>query len=716
MRSLFLLLAVGIAASAEHPALALLERHCVACHQPAKAKGGLDLTTRTAALSGGDEGPSLVPGRPDASTLYRRATHQDEPGMPAKKPKLPDAELAILKAWIAADAPWERTLSAAANDDRAHWSFRPLARPTVPTPTDHGWGRTPIDAFIRSAQESRGVTPTAQADRRTLIRRLCHDLTGLPPEPDLLLSTLNDTSAGWYERLVDRLLANPHYGERWGRHWLDVARYADSDGYESDGDRPGAWHYRDAVIRALNDDLPMDRFLQWQIAGDELAPEDPQAVAATGFCTAGPVVLTRNGTALEREQYRYDELDDVVGTVGSAMLGLTIGCARCHDHKYDPVPTRDYYRLVATFATSKRVGRSFTKDDKGWADEVGKPLHLADAQATPVVSYLLGRGDPARKNETVTVGFLTLFSDGGAFDRWSSAPRPSSATSTLQRTALARWLTDAEYGAGALAARVLVNRVWQHHFGEGLCRTPNDVGLQGDRPELPQLIDWLATELIANGWRLKPLHRLIVLSAAYRQDITHDAINAARDPENRTWWRRRPLRLEAEAQRDAMLAVAGALDPVSGGPSVKEWMPSEARAGRDKDVLPRPQQPGDGPWRRSVYLFTKRSAPHPLIDAFDGASPSASCGRRTQSTVATQALILLNDPFVRKIAQRFAERVRRDAGDDPARQAERAVRLAFARSPTAAETQRLREFVTGMPALTDLCHVLLTSNEFAYVD
>ena len=724
MRCLVLLLLMGLIRSAEHPALALLERSCVACHQPSKAKGGLDLSTRAGALHGGDDGAALVPGKAGDSTLYRRATHQDEPGMPAKKPKLPDADLALLKAWIDAGAPWERTLSAVVSDDRAHWAFRPLVRPPVPTPRDGGWGRTPVDAFIRAGQEGLGVAPAPEADRRTLVRRLCYDLSGLPPEPGLLLATLNDPRSDWYEQLVDQLLASPRHGERWGRHWLDVARYADSDGYEADGDRPGAWHYRDAVIRAFNDDLPMDRFLQWQLAGDELAPQDPQAVAATGFCTAGPVMIfTGNaleGTPLERAQARADELDDVVSTLGSAMLGLTIGCARCHDHKYDPLPTRDYYRLAATFATSQRVGRSAsTKDGKDWQAEIARPLHLADRQATPVQAFLLRRGDPAHPDGAVGAGFLTLFAERGddGFSRWFRQSPPSTASSTFQRTALARWLTDVEHGAGALAARVLVNRVWQHHFGEGLCRTPNDVGMQGDRPALPALLDWLAAELLANGWRLKPLQRAIVLSATYRQGIAGDAAKAERDPDNRAWWHRRPLRLEAEAQRDAMLAVAAALDLTPGGPSVKEAMPAEARAGRDKDVMPRPQALGEGPWRRSVYLFTKRSAPQPLIEVFDGASPSASCGRRNRSTVATQALILLNDPFVRRVAQRFAERVRREAGAEPARQAELAMRLAFARAPSAAEAARLGAFLAADPnALTDLCHVLLTSNEFTHVD
>ncbi len=719
---LFVIVAMGVLQSAEHPAISLLERHCVSCHQPSKAKGGLDLTMRATALTGGDDGPSLVPGKAGESPLYRRTTHQDEPGMPAKKPKLAEGDLAMLRDWIDAGAPWTRTLSAQAANDRDHWAFRPLVRPSPPAPRDAGWVRTPVDAFVRSAQEARGLATTPEIGRIRLIRRVAVDLTGLPPEPELLDSALNDPRSYWYERLVDRLLASPRYGECWGRHWLDVARYADSDGYEADGDRPGAWHYRDAVIRAFNDDLPMDRFLAWQVAGDELAPGEPQAVAATGFCTAGPVVVfTGNaleGTPLERAQARADELDDVVSTVGSAMLGLTIGCARCHDHKYDPVPTRDYYRLVATFATSQRIGRSFTKDKgKEWPQEVERPLHLADRQATPVASYLLHRGDPAHQRGVMSTGFLTLFSSDDAFRRWFDQPHPSSVASTFGRTALARWLTDVDNGAGALAARVLANRVWQHHVGEGLCRTPNDVGMQGDRPVLGPLLDWLAAELVGNGWRLKPLHRAIVLSATYRQDITSDAGKAAIDPDNRTWWHRRPLRLEAEAQRDALLAVAGMLDPALYGPAVKEALPPEARAGRDKDVIPRPTTVGDGPWRRSVYLFCKRSAPLPLIDVFDGPTPSASCGRRLQSTVATQALILMNDAFVRRLARGFAERIRRDAGDDPGAQVRLAIRLAFSRPSTADEDALALRFLTANPGgLTDFCHVLFTTNEFTYVD
>jgi mono/diheme cytochrome c family protein len=736
-------LAVAGAADAGGVAADLLERHCVACHRADRHKGGLDLGTREALLRGGDSGAAVIPGKAADSLLYRRVAHLEDPGMPQKAAKLADADLAALAAWIDAGVPYPRALryvppaGAAAvaesasgerlvtDEDRKHWAFRPLLRPAVPAPRDGGWARTEVDRFILAGLQAKGLVPAAPADDQRLVRRLYFDLIGLPPTPEECAAALRDGAPGWYDRLVDTLLDDPRFGERWARHWLDLARYADSDGYEADGDRPGAWHYRDFVIRAIADDLPFDRFVQLQLAGDELAPGDPEALAATGFCAAGPrIVFTKGdeGTPQEREQIRYDQLDDVVTTTGAAMLGLTVGCARCHDHKYDALPTRDYYRLVATFATSRSEGRSFVKPkDKEGAPEVAaevqRPFHLVDAQAMPAPAYLLGRGDPARKREPLGAGFLTVLSDDPGFARWLGAPKPAAPASTFQRAALARWMTDVEHGAGRLLARAIVNRLWQHHLGEGLARTPNDLGTQGERPTHPELLDWLASELVAGGWKLKPIHRLILRSAAYREGVAADAAKARVDGDDRLWWRRRPQRLEAEALRDAILAVGGKLSPERFGPPVKAWIPAEARTGRDKDFLPRPDRDGPEQWRRSIYLFVKRSLPLPFVDVFDAPAASASCGRRQTSTVATQALILLDDPFVRTQARLFAERVRAEAGPRPEDRIERAVRLALARAPDAAERDELLAFLRGDDArLVDLCHLLFTLDEFAYVD
>ena len=412
--------------------------------------------------------------------------------MPYKKDKLPAATIALFRQWIIEETPYDGPLAtsptkSAASEmivkasDRRFWSFAPLRKTEPPAIHDAAWARTPVDRFIRAAQEAKKLTPAPEASRQTLIRRLYFDLIGLPPTPQELDAIRADASSDWYEKLVDKLLANEHFGERQARHWLDVARYADSDGYEPDADRPGMYHYRDFVIRSFNSDLPFDTFVKWQLAGDEYAPQNPEALAATGFLAAGPVsVLTikDEGTPAERAQYRADEMDDMVSTVGSAMLGMTVACARCHDHKYDPIPTRDYYRMAAAFTSTKRIGFSWKSDKKSdeesdkksdkEMDAFARPLGITDESASPVESFLFAHGDPTRHKEPVTVGFLSVLEPNGTPDRWLVKTKPAQAHTTFQRTALAEWLTDADHGAGRLLARVIVNRLWQHHFGEGL--------------------------------------------------------------------------------------------------------------------------------------------------------------------------------------------------------------------------------------------------------
>jgi len=708
---------------------------CLNCHGGEKVKGGLNLATREGLLKGGDNGPSVVPGKPEQSLLCRQLTHEEDPGMPYKKEKLPEQTIALFRQWVVEGAPYDSPLAATPatqasgemivkDSDRRFWSFAPLWKGELPAVRDAAWVRTPVDRFIRAAQERKDLTPAAQASRQTLVRRLYFDLIGLPPTPEELDASLTDASPDWYERLVDRLLASEHFGERQARHWLDLARYADSDGYEPDGDRPGMYYYRDFVIRAFNADQPFNTFVKWQLAGDEYAPREPDAVAATGFLAAGPVsVLTikGEGTAAELAQYRADEMDDMVSTVGSGMLGLTVACARCHDHKYDPIPTRDYYRLAAAFTSTKRVGVSVVSNQKIDAaklkDAFARPLHITDESASPTASFLCARGDPMRHKEPLTVGFLSVLEPDGSPDRWLVKSRPSDAHTTFQRTALAEWMTDADHGAGRLLARVIVNRLWQHHFGEGLVRTPGDFGAQGDRPTHPELLDYLASELIANGWHLKPIHRLILLSAAYRQDVTFDAAKAAIDPDNRLLWHRRPMRIEAEILRDSILATSGQLKLELYGPSIKPYIAPEARAGRNKDALPRPAADGPDQWRRSIYLFVKRSLVNPMMDVFDAPQPTQACSRRSQSTVSTQALLLLNDPFVRKQAGFFADRCQREAGPDVSARVRRAYVLALSRQPTAQELAEATEFIGGDKGpMVDFCHVLLGLNEFAYVD
>ena len=609
--------------------------------------------------------------------------------------------------------------------DRKFWSFCPLAKAPPPKVNHEAWCLTPVDRFIRAKLEAKGIDPAPTASKQRLIRRVYFDLLGLPPTPRELESSLKDESPDWYETLVDRLLANPHFGERWARHWLDVARYADSDGYEADADRPGMYHYRDFVIRAFNDDLPFDTFVKWQLAGDEYKPDDPRAVAATGFCTAGPVSELKGGEGLplEIEQYRYDELDDIVSTTGSAFLGLTVACARCHDHKYDPIPTKDYYRLIAAFTSSKRVGRTDRFDQKltapGLAKAYEQPLSLTDTGAEPAESWLLTRGDPGRKSERVTLGFLSVLEPDGSPARWIVKQKPAGATTTLQRRALAEWLTDVDHGAGALLARVIVNRLWQHHFGVGIVATPSDFGAQGDPPTHSELLDWLADELVRSGWNLKHIHRLILTSRTYMEDTSFDEAKAKLDPDDHSLWRRRPMRLEAEALRDAILACGGKLDLKVYGPAIKPALPPEVMAGRNKDAIDRPAQDGPGQWRRSIYLFTKRSLLTPMMDVFDAPCPSTAFARRSQSTVPTQALILMDSAFVRRQAELFGDRCITEGGSDERDRLRLAYRIALSREPTDREIESDMKFLAASPtpeAMTNLCHVLLTLNEFAYVD
>jgi len=699
----------------------VLAQHCLVCHGGKSTKGDLDLSDRKPLVDSG-----VLEGGGKESRLSALIRHAEDPHMPQKAPKLPDATIADIVRWIDLGAPYDRPLvdraavvarpaAGQTERERNFWSFRPLAE-SQPSPVrDQAWIRTPIDRSILGALESHGLKPNPPADRRTLIRRVSFDLTGLPPSPEEIAAFVSDPSPDAYEHLVDRLLASPHHGERFASHWMDVARFAESHGYEQDYDRPYAYHYRDFLIKAFNGDMPYDQFVRWQLAGDELAPGDPLAMAATGFLGAGP--FPTQLTEAEFESARYNELDDMVATTGSAVLGLTVGCARCHDHKYDPISSNDYYRLAAVFTTTIRsevdvVPGGGAAPTKVQVTAEGYPhtKHHADDRGFPHYypkTYFLRRGDVAQKLGEATPGVLPILAAGGKdLVRWKVEPTSASrAGARFQRAALAAWLTDPDSGAGPLAARVIVNRVWQHHFGRGIVATPNDFGAQGSRPSHPELLDWLASALIANGWRLKPIHRLIVTSAVYMQDGRYDEARAAIDRENVFHWRTTPRRLEAEPIRDAMLAAAGRLDRRMYGPgSLDPAMP-----------------------RRSAYFFIKRSQLVPMMMLFDWPEHLVSIGQRSTTTTAPQALSFLNSDLARRCGEGLATRVA--AGGDSSVAVSLAYRLAFGRDPTRAEATLGAEFLAGQrsayaregrpdpnrSALVDFCQAIIGMNEFIYI-
>lgn len=697
---------------------AVLIEQCLDCHGGKTTKGDFDLSDRAPLIESGVLGDEAK-----SSHLYAVITHAAEPHMPKGKPKLPDETIALIARWIDLGAPYDKPLVAQTEAkptgqiteaERQFWSFQDLNVTAPPQVRDEAWVRTPIDRFILAKQEALGLRPNPVADRRILIRRAYFDLLGLPPTPEEVEQFADDSDPNAYERLIDRLLESPHYGERWARHWMDVARFAESHGYEQDYDRPFAYHYRDFLIRAFNADLPYDQFVRWQIAGDELAPDEPLAMMATGFLGGGafPTQLTE----AEFESARYDELDDMTATTGVAFLGLSVGCARCHDHKFDPIPTNDYYRLAATFTTTIRseidlAVQSGAEPTKVQVTSEGFPhtKHHADDRGYPHYypeTHVLSRGDVHQKKEAATPGYLqVLMREGIEPSHWEVKPPEGWTRTSFRRVSLANWLTDTKDGAGQLAARVIVNRLWQHHFGRGLVATPNDFGFQGERPSHPELLDWLATDLIHHGWRLKRLHKLMMTSALYMQTSDFDEPRARIDRENVCHWRRTPRRLEAEAIRDAMLRVSGLLDGTMHGPGTL-------------DVNMR---------RRSVYFFIKRSQLIPLMMLFDWPEHLVSIGQRGTTTIAPQALLFLNSPQARQCAEGFAQRI----GNQPISDSiANAYQRAYGRKPSAEEmelcekfvaqqTERHRESDASQPehlALVDLCQMLLSANEFIYVD
>ncbi len=912
----------------------VLIEHCYACHSAdavknKKLRGGLRLDTAQGLRTGGDSGPAVIPGKIKKGHLLEALRYTGDVKMPPKK-QLPAEVVADFQKWIEMGAPDPRDESAAVavkkvdvEKGRTWWSFQPLKHVQPPKVKNEKWTQGPIDRFILAPLEAKGIVPNGPIDRERLLRRVYFDLIGLPPTPAEIDAFASDSAPDAFAKVVDRLLENPAYGERWARHWLDTVRFAESSGYEFDKDRPGAYHYRDFVIDALNKDMPYDEFVRLQIAGDHLQASDMKSIAATGFLVAGPYPgqVTQKTLSL----IRYNHLDDMVSTLGSSMLGLSVGCARCHDHKYDPIPQHDYYRLLSALGRTDSIERKvnptpdiyrkakdafdvtmkelqaervkFEKDEllprlQTWRKEhphgaapawlildpqetpglkrqgdaftftAGKPNKdetftfstltfqknlsalrfealgtgvlqvkeiMATAQAygkpktsqalkfdaaawtptddkkehakvfafaTPVAGFeggttltvtvtlksaptrklrwavatslaaadapsalqnlfeiplaldllkqkpdalplsILGRwhgrtdpetnnpyrliaeheakepqpnligifsassgkggdvhflirGEVERKNGIATPGFLQVMMNAEQKEKTWLEP------SKEPRVALAHWLTDTKVGAGNLLARVLVNRLWQHHMGRGIVATPNDFGIQGDAPTHPELLEWLAHELVQDGWKLKGIHKKIVQSSAYQQAGDLLPTGMKLDPQNKLWWRQAPKRLEAETIRDALLAVSGTLDPRAFGPGSLD-----------------PENP-----RRSIYLTVKRSKMVPMMQMFDAPEPIQSIGERSITTVPTQALAFMNSGFVRTRAEKLALRAKQSTIEAGIREA---YRLALGRSPSEADLARMAAFVQSQAstdrAMVEVCQVLLCLNEFVYVD
>jgi hypothetical protein len=641
--------------------------------------------------------------------------------------------------------------------ERRHWAFRPSAHPEIPkfgAAADQKWASTPLDAFILARLKKEGLRPSPPADRAALIRRASFDLTGLPPAPPEVASFVADRSPDAWEKLVERLLASPHYGERWGQHWLDVVRFSETDGFEYDTLRPDAWRYRDYVIRAFNNDKPYDRFLVEQLAGDEIAPQEDEDLIAAGFNRLGP--LRKNAGNQEVASSRNEELTEMTNIVGSAVLGVTLGCARCHDHKFDPFRQSDYYRLQAYFAATHGhdVPRYTPEEQAAWkakAEPVEREMkqlreskkhakeeeqaefekRLEDledkmppqlpalfgvtddpAKRTPI--HLLARGDYRNKGDAVG-----MRPPGVLLPDNSPELPPETGNS---RTMLAKWVIDPQ---NPLTARVMVNRIWEYHYGRGIVATPNDFGRMGERPTHPELLDYLANEFVSSGYSVKHVHRLILLSNTYRQSSALPEKTGAieKDPDNKLLWRFNRRRLDAEEVRDTMLAVAGNLNSDAGGPSVMIPIEKELVDALYKpsqwQVTPDPAQHN----RRSVYLIAKRNLKLPFLEVFDAPDTLVSCPRRESSTHSPQALELLNGSFSNREAKVLATRLVAESGRSYRKQVDLAYRLAVGRAPTQRELRLALNFLQkeakragDQKARDEFALAMFNLNAFLYVN
>jgi len=717
----------------------VLANNCFKCHGDKKQRGGLRLDSRAAILQGGTSGAAVLPGRPSEIRLIHAVNYQGDLEMPPTK-KLKKNEIAALTDWVKMGLPWPGGNTATiivppsqamqvTDEDRRYWAFQRVRRPQLHDVTSAG---NPIDAFIATKLAAKGLALSPPASRRELIRRVFFDLLGLPPTPAEVERFLHDNRPDAYERLIDDLLARPQYGERWGRHWLDVVRFAQSNGYERDDEKPHAWRYRDYVIKALNDDKPFDQFIREQLAGDELDQVTDDSVTATAFYRLG----VWDDEPDDRKQAEFDNLDDMLSVTATAFLGITLGCARCHDHKFDPIPQEDYYSMLAFMRNIKPYGvpgpgggnlKGADKNIFAKLKSGGMTLAVHETGPLSLQTQVLIRGSAATPGKEVSPRFIQVLCPTSGAAAAMLPKVPANAKTTGRRRVLADWIANPE---NPLTARVIANRLWHYHFGRGIVATPSDFGKTGVPPTHPELLDWLASEVVAGEWRLKRMHKLILLSQTYRQSsqAKNEKANAV-DPGNTLLWRQNLRRLEAEAIRDTILAISGELNLKMGGRGIfpmlsKEVLSTQSRPGAGWKTSPREEQ-----MRRSAYIFVKRTLGVPLLETFDVASPDTPTAARTTTTIAPQALILLNSMFMEEQAFALAGRLLRETGDDPLDNVERLFRLAVNRKPTCREVELALDYLdrsrdasaptaaeSHRRALAKLCKVVLNLNELVYID
>ncbi len=717
----------------------ILIRRCLECHQTTNASGGLSLDSAAGLLNGGDSGPTVTANNLSESLLLLRVSHGEMP--PAHhgvSQALPEPEVELLRKWILAGAtfPADRKLDIyeRTNDARGGrdwWSFQPLRHVTPPWSLAVPADSNPIDAFVQAALAEHGLTAAPPALREHLARRLYWTTTGLPATETQLATFVSDHSTDATERLVLQLLQSPHFGERWARHWLDVVRFAETSGYERDQTKPFAWKYRDWVVNAINSDMPWDQFIREQLAGDVIENRSDASVIATGFLRLG----TWNDEPNDPEDYKYEQLEDLVHVTSSAFLALTTKCARCHDHKFDPIPQTDYYHMAAAFWTGPVHPRDRTllggpsTEELGIADVLG----WTDVNGTTEPLRVLKNGDRHRPLQDITFAVPTYASF--VKNDSSQSNTVSESTTSSGRLQLANWIANPR---NPLTARVVVNRLWQHHFGEGLVRSSNNFGFTGDKPTHPELLDWLALELIQNNWSLKHIHRLILTSATWQQASIHPMQTeyAQIDAANRFLWHANRRRLEAESIRDALLAGSGELDLRIGGPSFYPTISPDALEGLSRKAAAWNASPENEQHRRSLYIFTQRSLLPPLMTTFDLCDTTTPCSQRDVTIVAPQALTLLNNEFVHRRSEHLASRIAADGAKLPVDRATAAWRAILNRPPSKTELQLAvshLEYQTAQfqlsnaensdsskspeqLALASLCLVLFNSSEFIYVD